>query len=157
MAQTTGWLASALANFDIMPILAGVKEAKMRSAVFPGDELEFEGHVIHEGSGFTVAEVKGRRQGKGVCDAKDHLSHAALPEPAIPPGDPRLGRAPAVPVQGAGEVSARREVWITGVGLLTCLGEGMEANWSASNAAIRRPTTTKPSRPTSCIRSGDEL
>jgi 3-oxoacyl-[acyl-carrier-protein] synthase II len=26
-------------------------------------------------------------------------------------------------------VSARREVWITGVGLLTCLGEGMEANW----------------------------
>ena len=26
-------------------------------------------------------------------------------------------------------MSARREVWITGVGLLTCLGEGMEANW----------------------------
>jgi 3-oxoacyl-[acyl-carrier-protein] synthase II len=26
-------------------------------------------------------------------------------------------------------VSGRREVWITGVGLLTCLGEGMEANW----------------------------
>ena len=24
----------------------------------------------------------------------------------------------------------RREVWITGVGLLTCLGEGMEANWN---------------------------
>jgi 3-oxoacyl-[acyl-carrier-protein] synthase II len=27
-------------------------------------------------------------------------------------------------------VSGRREVWITGVGLLTCLGEGLEANWS---------------------------
>jgi len=27
-------------------------------------------------------------------------------------------------------VSGRREVWITGVGLLTCLGEGVEANWS---------------------------
>jgi 3-oxoacyl-[acyl-carrier-protein] synthase II len=26
-------------------------------------------------------------------------------------------------------VTGRREVWITGVGLLTCLGEGMEANW----------------------------
>ncbi len=26
-------------------------------------------------------------------------------------------------------MSGRREVWITGVGLLTCLGEGMEANW----------------------------
>jgi len=27
-------------------------------------------------------------------------------------------------------VSARREVWVTGVGLLTCLGEGLETNWA---------------------------
>jgi 3-oxoacyl-[acyl-carrier-protein] synthase II len=27
-------------------------------------------------------------------------------------------------------VTERREVWITGVGLLTCLGEGLEATWS---------------------------
>jgi 3-oxoacyl-[acyl-carrier-protein] synthase II len=27
-------------------------------------------------------------------------------------------------------VSGRREVWITGVGLITCLGEGLDANWS---------------------------
>jgi 3-oxoacyl-[acyl-carrier-protein] synthase II len=27
-------------------------------------------------------------------------------------------------------VTERREVWITGVGLLTCLGEGMEATWN---------------------------
>src|SRR5580692_12584833 len=60
----------------------------------------------------------------------NHLSHAALPEPAIPPGDSRLGRAAAISLQGAGEVTDRREVWITGVGLLTCLGEGMEANWN---------------------------
>ncbi len=26
-------------------------------------------------------------------------------------------------------MTERREVWITGVGLLTCLGEGLEANW----------------------------
>ncbi|MBV1697144.1 MAG: beta-ketoacyl-ACP synthase [Hyphomicrobiales bacterium] len=28
------------------------------------------------------------------------------------------------------QVSGRREVWITGVGLLTCLGEGPDANWA---------------------------
>ncbi len=27
-------------------------------------------------------------------------------------------------------MTERREVWITGVGLLTCLGEGLEANWN---------------------------
>src|SRR6516164_8511398 len=70
MAQTTGWLASALVDFNVMPILASVKEAKMRSAVFPGDALEFEGKVIHEGSGFTVGEIKGLRQGKTVCNAE---------------------------------------------------------------------------------------
>jgi len=79
MAQTAGWLASALVNFDIMPILAGVKEAKMRSAVLPGDTLEFEGHIIHEGSGFTVGEINGRRGGKGVCDAQ--ITYRMLPYP----------------------------------------------------------------------------
>jgi 3-hydroxyacyl-[acyl-carrier-protein] dehydratase len=79
MAQTTGWLASALVNFNNMPILAGVKEAKMRTAVLPGDALEFEGKVIHEGSGFTVGEVKGLRDGKVVCNAQ--ITYRLLPYP----------------------------------------------------------------------------
>jgi 3-hydroxyacyl-[acyl-carrier-protein] dehydratase len=79
MAQTTGWLASALVNFDNMPILAGVKEAKMRTAVLPGDALEFEGKVIHEGSGFTVGDVKGLRDGKVVCNAQ--ITYRLLPYP----------------------------------------------------------------------------
>ena len=79
MAQTTGWLASALVNFDQMPILAGVKEGKMRTAVFPGDSLEFEGKVIHEGSGFTVGEIKGLRDGKVVCNAQ--ITYRMLPYP----------------------------------------------------------------------------
>src|SRR5271170_2308301 len=64
MAQTAGWLASALCNFSGLPMLAGVKEAKIRTAVFPGDELEFEGKIVHEGSGYTIGETKGRRAGK---------------------------------------------------------------------------------------------
>src|ERR1700743_3832975 len=70
MAQTTGWLVSALTGFTALPALAGVKEGKIRSAVFPGDELEFEGKVVHEGSGYTIGQVKGLRDRKGVCDAQ---------------------------------------------------------------------------------------
>jgi 3-oxoacyl-[acyl-carrier-protein] synthase II len=40
-----------------------------------------------------------------------------------------MGGAHQFPGQGVREVTAHREVWITGVGLLTCLGEGLEANW----------------------------
>ncbi len=81
MAQTTGWLVSALCNFSGLPMLAGVKEAKIRTAVFPGDELEFEGNVVHEGSGYTIGESKGRRAGELVCDAS--LTYRIVPFPNL--------------------------------------------------------------------------
>jgi 3-oxoacyl-[acyl-carrier-protein] synthase II len=37
--------------------------------------------------------------------------------------------------QGVRAVSAHREVWITGVGLLTSLGEGQDANWQGLNSS----------------------
>jgi len=81
MAQTTGWLVMALCGFTAMPFLVSVKEAKFRTAVFPGDELEFEGKVVHEGSGFTVGECKGRRQGKSVCEAQVTYRLMSFPSP----------------------------------------------------------------------------
>jgi 3-hydroxyacyl-[acyl-carrier-protein] dehydratase len=80
MAQTTGWLVCMLGRFSAMPFLAGVKEGKFRTLVFPGDQLEFEGSVVHEGSGFTVAECTGRRDGKKVCDAQ--LTFRIMPFPS---------------------------------------------------------------------------
>jgi 3-hydroxyacyl-[acyl-carrier-protein] dehydratase len=80
MAQTTGWLASALCGFTRMPILVGVRDAKFRTLVFPGDELEFEGTVVHEGSGYTVGKCTGRRQGTVVCDAT--LTFRIMPFPS---------------------------------------------------------------------------
>jgi 3-hydroxyacyl-[acyl-carrier-protein] dehydratase len=80
MAQTTGWLICMLGRFSAMPFLAGVKEAKFRSLVYPGDELEFEGSVVHEGSGYAVAACTGRRDGAKVCDAE--LTFRILPFPS---------------------------------------------------------------------------
>ena len=80
MAQTTGWLVCMLGRFAAMPFLAGVKEGKFRTLVFPGDQLEFDGSVVHEGSGYTVAECTGRRDGKKVCDAQ--LTFRIMPFPS---------------------------------------------------------------------------
>jgi 3-hydroxyacyl-[acyl-carrier-protein] dehydratase len=80
MAQTTGWLVCMLGRFTAMPFLAGVKEGKFRTLVFPGDTLEFEGSVVHEGSGYTVAACTGRRDRKKVCDAE--LTFRIMPYPS---------------------------------------------------------------------------
>ena len=79
MAQTAGWALIALNGFTAMPFMAGVKDAKFRSAVFPGDELEFDGRVVHEGSGYAVGEGKGRRNGKVVCNAQIIFSIMPFP------------------------------------------------------------------------------
>jgi 3-hydroxyacyl-[acyl-carrier-protein] dehydratase len=80
MAQTTGWLVSALTGFTGLPALAGVKEGKIRAAVFPGDVLEIEGKVVHEGSGYAIGEAKGRCKGAAVCDAT--LTYRLIPYPS---------------------------------------------------------------------------
>jgi 3-hydroxyacyl-[acyl-carrier-protein] dehydratase len=81
MAQTIGWLLIAVNNFNAMPFMAGVKDAKFRTAVFPGDELEIEGTVVHEGSGYAVGEGKGRRNGKVVCEARIIYTIMPFPSP----------------------------------------------------------------------------
>ncbi len=80
MAQTTGWLVSALSGFTGLPVLAGVKEGKIRTAVYPGDELEFEGHVVHEGSGYAIGEAHGRCKGEVVCNGR--LTYRLIPYPS---------------------------------------------------------------------------
>ena len=80
MAQTCGWLVTAINGFTAMPFLVGVKEAKFRTPVFPGDELEFEGRVVHEGSGYAIGEAKGWRKGTAICDAQ--LTYRIIPYPS---------------------------------------------------------------------------
>ena len=78
MAQTCGWLVIAINRFAAMPFLIAVKEAKFRSPVLPGEELEFEGKIM-QGSDFTVGEAKGRRQGRTICEA--HITYRVVPFP----------------------------------------------------------------------------
>jgi 3-hydroxyacyl-[acyl-carrier-protein] dehydratase len=56
MAQASGWLIIAVTNFDRMPFLATVREAKLRTFVLPGQALTVSASIVHEGSGFAVTE-----------------------------------------------------------------------------------------------------
>ena len=49
-------------------------------------------------------------------------------------------------------VDTPRETWITGVGIVSSLGEGADAHWQALEAGKIHIETARPSHPTSSIR-----
>lgn len=69
MAQTSGWLVVAVNRFSRMCVLASVKEAKLRTFVRPGQRLQVDARIEHEGSGYAVTDAKITSDGKPVCDA----------------------------------------------------------------------------------------
>lgn len=79
MAQIGGWLVLATQRFAAMPFLIHVKEAKMRSVVLPGQTLEAEARLIHDGSGFAVVEASITSGGKKVADTE--IRYRVVPFP----------------------------------------------------------------------------
>ena len=83
MAQTSGWLLVALLNFERMPFLAAVKEAKMRGFVAPGELLTVEASLVHEGSGYAITEARVKVAGKLRSNATLTFSHIPFPNPDL--------------------------------------------------------------------------
>ena len=79
MAQTSGWLVMAATNFRRMPFLAKVNEAKLRSFIQPGTALIINAKLVHEGSGFAVAQARIKVNGKTTCDAELTFRVAPFP------------------------------------------------------------------------------
>ncbi len=79
MAQASGWLLLGVLQFERMPILAAVKEAKVRGSVFPGDLMSIEASLTHDGSGYAITEAKIRVDGK--LRANSTLTFTLIPFP----------------------------------------------------------------------------
>src|ERR1700727_993769 len=58
MAQASGWLLLGVLKFERMPILAAVKEAKVRGSVFPNDLITIEAGPAPQGSRYARAAAK---------------------------------------------------------------------------------------------------
>jgi 3-hydroxyacyl-[acyl-carrier-protein] dehydratase len=106
MAQTGGWLVLARLNFARMPFLTRVESAKLRRFVEPGETLDGEATLAHDGSGFAVIEAVISTGGQKVASAEiryvvgpfpNGIIRGAMlfkardigfPEDCIAPGDP---------------------------------------------------------------------
>jgi 3-hydroxyacyl-[acyl-carrier-protein] dehydratase len=83
MAQTSGWLLIALMDFERMPFLGAVKEAKLRGFVSPGEVLIIQAGIVHEGSGFAITEAKVRVGGELRCNATLTFRQIPFPHPDL--------------------------------------------------------------------------
>ncbi len=81
MAQASGWLLLGVLKFERMPILAAVKEAKVRGSVFPGELITVEASLTHEGSGYAMTEAKIRVGGKLRANAMLTFTLIPFPNP----------------------------------------------------------------------------
>lgn len=79
MAQASGWLQLGVFKFERMPILAAVREAKVRGSVFPGELMSIEASLAHEGSGYAMTDATIRVGGK--LRANSALTFTLIPFP----------------------------------------------------------------------------
>jgi 3-hydroxyacyl-[acyl-carrier-protein] dehydratase len=83
MAQCSGILIMHTIDFTRIPLLAGVKEGKMRDFVGPGSELEIKAEIEHEGSGFAVTRAEIRTAQKRVANAQLTFTIRDFPTPEL--------------------------------------------------------------------------
>ena len=83
MAQASGWLLLKLMNFERMPFLMGVKEAKFRSFVGPSTPVTVHAQRLHDGSGYAVTKARIEAAGKRICDAELTLRIMDFPAPEL--------------------------------------------------------------------------
>ena len=83
MAQASGYLMMALDDFSRLPLLAGVKSAKLRAPVEPRSELIIETTRDHDGSGFAVLRARVRCNGTPASDAVLNMKTIPFPSPEL--------------------------------------------------------------------------
>jgi 3-hydroxyacyl-[acyl-carrier-protein] dehydratase len=83
MAQTGGWLVLARLRFTRMPFLTRVESAKLRRFVEPGETLNGEATLTHDGSGFAVIEAVISTGGQKVASAEIRYVVGPFPNDTI--------------------------------------------------------------------------
>ncbi len=83
MAQCSGILIMHTIDFTKIPLLAGVKEGKLRDFVGPRAELEIKAEIEHEGSGFAVTRAEIRSGDKRVANAQLTFTIMPFPSPDL--------------------------------------------------------------------------
>lgn len=83
MAQCSGILIMHTIDFTKIPLLASVKEAKLRKFVGPKTVLEIKAEIEHEGSGYVVTKAEIRSEGKRIANVQLTFTIMDFPSPEL--------------------------------------------------------------------------
>ncbi|MBL1405423.1 MAG: beta-hydroxyacyl-ACP dehydratase [Rhizobiales bacterium] len=83
MAQCSGILIMHTIDFTRIPLLASVKEGKLRKFVGPKTNLEIKAEIEHEGSGYVVTKAEIRSEGKRIANAQLTFTIMDFPNPEL--------------------------------------------------------------------------
>ena len=138
MAQTGGWLVLATLRFARMPFLPRSKEAKFRGLRHPRPEAGSRGAAGAGWLRLRRGEPADRPRPAEGGRGRDPLRRRALPQrdaaAQMLETARRVGACPRHICQRHTRVAPDRDALITGIGLVSCLGEGAEAHWAALDA-----------------------
>ena len=127
MAQASGYLVLGLMDFTHMPFLMAVDKARFRTFVGPGTVLDRHGRSWSMRARATPSpRPRSLAEGKPICDAE--LRFRIMP---FPDGMDGQMRAQARRIGLLAESCLMRDVVITGIGLVSSAGEGLEAHLAA--------------------------
>ena len=99
MAQTGGWLVLAANGCAKMAFLIQVEKAKLRSFVLPGQTLEAEANLLHDGSGYAVVKASIAAGGKKVTEAEIRYGVVPFPNEALRAAMLETARRVGLPAQ----------------------------------------------------------
>ena len=83
MAQASGIMIMHTFDFAKLPLLAGVKEGKLRDFVGPGKQLDINAQIEHEGSGYAVTKAEINAGGKRIANAQLTYTITPFPTPKL--------------------------------------------------------------------------
>lgn len=99
MNHAAGYLLLRRQEMARFVFLGGVKRAKFRRFVVPGDVMSVEAKVTHEGSGFSIAETAVRVRNEVAADAEVVMISTDWPSEIL--RDEFHRRIPLIPVNDA--------------------------------------------------------
>ncbi len=110
----------------------------MRAFVAPGQALEAEAQLLHDGSGYAVVKATDHRGREEGGRGRDPLWRRAVPQRDAAGGDAG-DRPPGRAVRRTISMPNDRDALITGIGLVSCLGVGRGGALGGAERSRRVP------------------